>query len=229
MKKVALFLDIDGVLNSKQSKDSIFDKTYPIDEENVDSLLEIIEMIEVKGYQVDIIISSTWRIGKTIDMLQEILQPYGIEVANKTDRLYYSDRGTEIKKFMEQNEEYNHCIIFDDDIDMGRMSHFFIPVNAETGLRLTQKNSFEFRKDIETILQRPYHIWRTMDWIITSKELLGNISYYSNQPPKWITIQYYSWRQKNNKTYNSESFVQFVNENTTGLVMIPVIENIDKE
>ena len=215
MEKVALFLDIDGVLNSVKSCKRTLQQQYPIDNENIVALKKLISFIEDEGYQVDIILSSTWRIGKTLDMLQEIFQPYDLTICSKTNIFTGLDRGIEIREFMEANTDYNYCVILDDDIDMVSMSHFYIPVDATIGLQFND----DLARDTEDILAKKYHLWRSMNWVIHNPKWAGNEFYYSNQPRQWIAREYYKFLIDNELTDSEASFWKFVGYDETGLVL----------
>lgn len=153
MNKV-IFLDIDGVLNSESyyvEEISIEERrdNYPFNEistERVKLLNKIIN--ETKA---GVVVSSTWRIGRTVDELQEILDKKGFEgeVLDKTCRFggvsgYTIPRGCEIDAWLKgvgfQRINYskqeqlkylekswlNNYIIIDDDSDMlyNQREHF---------------------------------------------------------------------------------------------------------
>jgi hypothetical protein len=86
--KIALFLDVDGVLNSKDEPTESYAKMQKIAEQNlpkdelekemvkcqfnseaVENLMCIIRTISTDA-EVGIVVSSTWRIGKSIDQLK---------------------------------------------------------------------------------------------------------------------------------------------------------------
>jgi len=122
-----IFLDIDGVLNSQ---------LYYVNggkrggENEIDSKAVgyLNNLIEESGAKV--VISSTWRRGRTIEELQQILNNAGFkgEIIGKTPALdgKYSLRGNEIRAWMMENEhvigcnvsDYKDYVIFDDDSDM---------------------------------------------------------------------------------------------------------------
>jgi hypothetical protein len=86
-----------------------------------------------------VVISSTWRLGKTVEELQEIFDYVGgtFKIIGKTDSSDLRVRGPEIKKWLEKNinEETHGCmyfdfykyVIIDDDSDMllNQREHFF--------------------------------------------------------------------------------------------------------
>jgi hypothetical protein len=140
-----IFLDIDGVLNcqlfykSKQFtdyKESLRKSLKSKEIENLEYYKSQIcrerigwfnELCKEIGAKV--VISSTWRLGKTVEQLQEIMDYCGgtFEIIGKTDNTGY-ERGTEIAKWLRDNikPETHGChyfdfykyVIIDDDSDM---------------------------------------------------------------------------------------------------------------
>lgn len=137
-----IFLDIDGVLNhqiwfekvqhlraDRQSKE---DYRFYFDPFAVGLLNDLTDATGAK-----IVVSSSWRLGRTVEELKKILKENGVtgEVIDKTPHLSFEDyanysysvpRGCEIKAWMELNKEklgesigkYRNYVIFDDDSDM---------------------------------------------------------------------------------------------------------------
>lgn len=131
-----IFLDIDGVLNSQ-----LYYKTPAgerpvnlgfcgdIDTEAVERLNELIKETGAK-----VVISSTWRLNRTLEEMQEILNKRGFvgEVIGMTPDMRCGEhgdsilRGNEILAWIKENRaivgadyhDYRHYVIFDDDSDM---------------------------------------------------------------------------------------------------------------
>ena len=110
-----IFLDIDGVLNSEKWYKERFDKKlypnlegYPLCE--FDPLtIEQLNLLTDKT-NAKIVISSTWRMGRTIDELKKLFEEVGIkgEIIGITPHLTFSDghrvdRGNEIKRWIDLN------------------------------------------------------------------------------------------------------------------------------
>ena len=117
-----IFLDVDGVLNSKAS----FlhrDNPFPIDDDKVDLLAQI---VKITG--AELILSSTWRGDFDNNMniifkrggaltLVEKLKKRGLKLIGKTG--FDVNRETEIRNFLwdfSQNHEIESFIVLDDDI-----------------------------------------------------------------------------------------------------------------
>jgi hypothetical protein len=131
-----LFLDIDGVLNHNtfyedrqaKIKSGDWDIEYPKSELDPDCVRMIIEFC--KDYDVKVVISSTWRNGRSIEKFNELFAEYGegMEVIDRTPSYHTKGwvRGNEILWWMEDNEkligcryhQYHDYVILDDDSDM---------------------------------------------------------------------------------------------------------------
>jgi hypothetical protein len=133
-----IFLDIDGVLNyelfyREQSQSERYKEVgHPLcdlSEHAVDLLNHIIDKTGAK-----VVVSSTWRKGRTVEELQELLEKVGFkgEIIGRTPSLYLNKeieasytipRGCEIdcwlkNKFDWDDLAYVRYVILDDDSDM---------------------------------------------------------------------------------------------------------------
>jgi histidinol phosphatase-like enzyme len=143
-----IFLDFDGVLNSQlwyvRTKGSR--EQDDLDTEAIGFLNTLIKKTGAK-----VVVSSTWRIGRTVDELQEILNRNGFtgEVLDKTKDLRIGEdgdcilRGNEILQWIKSHPEhvnvgywdYKNYVIFDDDTDMLYWQrNNFIKTNPYVGL-----------------------------------------------------------------------------------------------
>lgn len=140
-----MFLDIDGVLNcqifyeeqkdkiNSESKDDYYIKQ--ICKKRIDWLNKLCE-----EEKIQVVISSSWRLGKTIEDLKHIFSLVGatFEIIDKTPNLRGDGclRGNEIYKWIYDNSEklfgikyyeYKSYVIIDDDSDMllWQQPHFF--------------------------------------------------------------------------------------------------------
>jgi len=141
-----IFLDMDGVINSadyllRRRKDKIRKKKIKtkenrcirmIDEKAVKLLNEIIEATDAK-----IVISSTWRIQNSTEMIQSYLNKRGFkgEVISQTPRFPFKDRGDEIERWLKTHDSVESFIILDDSSDMGPMMDRLIRTTWATGLQ----------------------------------------------------------------------------------------------
>lgn len=147
-----IFLDIDGVLNHSSFYKNLSpdkeDKPYPLSEIDPVCVMYLNDICAQSGAKV--VVSSTWRHGRTIGELQNILNKCGFrgEIIDVTPCLdkhgRWVQRGNEIWEWIQNNEfllkyecyfSYNTYVILDDDIDMlYRQKNNFIHVNSLIGL-----------------------------------------------------------------------------------------------
>lgn len=148
-----IFLDIDGVFNCQLWYKESYKEAKKKLRKAVKS--EEIKRLDYYRSQIDpermgwfnalceetkakVVISSTWRMGKTVEQLRELFCELGatFEIIDKTPNTGY-ERGTEIAKWIRDNikpetygcEYYNfeNYVIIDDDSDMllNQRDHFF--------------------------------------------------------------------------------------------------------
>lgn len=137
MKLKLIFLDFDGCINSENfyrnrpAKDS---RPYPLSEIDLVSVGYLNQICLQTGAKL--VVSSTWRHGRTLAELQNILAECGFvgEIIGVTPSLSHQGnhivRGNEILKWMQDNEkllgvsqggydnDFEEYIILDDDLDM---------------------------------------------------------------------------------------------------------------
>lgn len=130
-----IFLDIDGVLNSKKD-------TYDLDlrtEYHMELLQKIVQETKAK-----IVLSSTWR--KEITLLKEVLMPklekHGLEIMSFTPVLNTDCRGDDIREWLNlaSNPRHGYGVykfaILDDHDDMCEFTKTnLIQTNADVGLQ----------------------------------------------------------------------------------------------
>jgi hypothetical protein len=141
-----LFLDFDGVLNSAQYFQMRHRKNRqpPYEEDfcpiSCSNLLWILEEVP----DLKIVISSSWRLGTSMEELRKILAREGVPpecVIDKTPDLYKDKhelpRGLEIQKWLDDNQHLGiekFCIV-DDDSDMEHLTEtHFVKTNACVGM-----------------------------------------------------------------------------------------------
>jgi len=140
-----IFLDFDGVLNSKkyfnslQNKDAddklvLIEYDNHIDPEAIELINQLVEQTNAK-----VIVSSSWRILHDVASLDSILKRSGarFDVMDSTPRLY-EERGIEIQTYLNylqsKGDTVESFVIIDDDSDM---AHF---INTDNFI----KTSFDF-------------------------------------------------------------------------------------
>lgn len=155
--KPIIFLDIDGVFNCQLFYTSQKHVDYKAAKKSLRKSVKAkqIERLDYYKSQIcaerigwfnelcnelkaDVVISSTWRHGKTIDELKEVFAYCGgtFNIIDKTPHTGY-ERGTEISKWLQDNikeethgvnyYDFYHYAIIDDDSDMllNQQNHFF--------------------------------------------------------------------------------------------------------
>lgn len=112
-----LFLDVDGVLNSREFFENRESKSICLDESRFPLLQEIINKTGAK-----IVLSSTWRYNfdfHSYQQLPQMLAKYKMEIMDFTGR-NDAGRGAEISDWLAKHPEVDiFCIIDDDSFDMG--------------------------------------------------------------------------------------------------------------
>lgn len=142
-----LFLDVDGVLNSHQSiRASIRGKIHHGEEPVAfcpiacSNLIEVIA--RVPGLQI--VVSSSWRIGRTLEELRKDLGPSGIpsdRIIDMTPVLQRIDRerGDEIHRYLKDRkykgfDPITQFVIVDDNSDMGQLKEHLVQTDVRMGL-----------------------------------------------------------------------------------------------
>jgi len=123
-----IFLDIDGVLAPIRR----WDRYGDLDSACIQVLNEI-----VARSGADVVVSSTWRYGKTAAELQEMLQAQGFagRVVDTTPTgTAGADRGEEIAAWLAQHDVSGYVII-DDHVDMGELCSHLVQTQPAHGLQ----------------------------------------------------------------------------------------------
>jgi hypothetical protein len=123
-----IFLDIDGVLAPIRR----WDRYGDLDPGCVHVLNEIV----ARG-QADVVVSSTWRHGRSVAELQAMLETRGFvgRVIDKTPTgLAGADRGAEIAAWLAQSSVSRYVII-DDHVDMGALRERLVLTDPRRGLQ----------------------------------------------------------------------------------------------
>ena len=141
-----VFLDIDGVLNhfafwKKLREDGVEHRIHMLCPVAMGRLNTLLVATGAK-----VVVSSTWRLGRTIEELQSVLEDSGFkgEVVGMTmvghpnraiaERLHRV-RGDQIANWVAAHmEDGDRFVIFDDDSDMGPMLPWLVQTTPEIGL-----------------------------------------------------------------------------------------------
>lgn len=119
-----IFLDVDGVLNNKDTKERIPDTSYTgINNSKVKLLKQIVEATDAQ-----IVLSSTWRLKKTRwgeeipeehrNYLKKKLSKYGLRYISSTPDIDPIRRGKEIDQWIKNNNDItiDGWVVLDDEI-----------------------------------------------------------------------------------------------------------------
>jgi hypothetical protein len=142
-----LFLDIDGVLNSTEwmKRSANRGGLWDIDPATIPRLQRIVDVTDCK-----IIVSSSWRIGRSVTELREILLKAGMRspcpVRGKTPWLD-GKRGDEIRDWLRTNGEIDRYVCLDDDDDF-HPDQPLVQTNVEVGL-----TDYDAQRCIEALRQ----------------------------------------------------------------------------
>ena len=123
-----IFLDIDGVLAPIRR----WDRYGDLDPACIQVLNEI-----VAGGRAEVVVASTWRYGKTVAELQELLDAQGFAgcVVDKTPTdMPGAGRGDEIAAWLEEHVVGGYVII-DDHGDMGELRTHLVQTHPAHGLQ----------------------------------------------------------------------------------------------
>ena len=127
MRRV-IFLDIDGVLAPIRRWDRYGD---------VDSAcVQVLNEIVARG-AAEVVVSSTWRHGKTVADLQQMLEAHGFtgSVVDKTPTGAVGlSRGEEIAAWLAEHTAGGYVII-DDHVDMGELRAHLVQTQPAHGLQ----------------------------------------------------------------------------------------------
>lgn len=130
-----IFLDVDGVLNNRESMRGCGKDIFRVNRECVRHLNKICVTTGACC-----VLSSTWRFSWPIAAFQQFLEDHGFcgQVIDSAPRLPNEARGAEIEHYLLQCEQQGYpiesWIILDDDSDMGDLLPFLIQTKTEIGL-----------------------------------------------------------------------------------------------
>jgi hypothetical protein len=135
-----IFLDIDGVLNSRSTFcKPILDEIDQIDPANIEQLNRILK--QTGAY---LVISSDWRCRRSLEKLKQIASIVGVnpeKIIDKTPVIDDVPRGIEIKQWLDNNQ-YEKFVIIDDHDDMGELLQYLVQTSSKTG-GLTEEKANE--------------------------------------------------------------------------------------
>jgi hypothetical protein len=126
-----LFLDVDGVLNNRRTRQVTECGCTGVDGVNVKHLQRIL-----KETGCAIVVSSTWR--RWPELMRELWAKLGAETEARclgfTPVMDSCDRGIEIQKWLNDNEYRDQFVIVDDDSDMVHLAPYLVKTDNNHGL-----------------------------------------------------------------------------------------------
>jgi hypothetical protein len=128
MTRRVIFLDIDGVVAPIRQ----WDRYGVLDP----ACIQVLNEIAAQG-GADVVVSSTWRYGKTVAELQEILEAAGFtgRVLDKTPTgAPGADRGDEIAAWLAEHAVGGYVIV-DDHVGMGELRTHLVLTQPAHGLQ----------------------------------------------------------------------------------------------
>lgn len=167
MKKIYMFLDVDGVFNNlnnwkkKYFKYGFSSGTYSIDEKNIRKFAKLYRQLG-KKYEMHCVLSSTWRLSKDgRAVILNRLRDNGIKLEGITEP-EHQERGKQILKYLSNiNNEYDLAIAIDDDnFDINPfLNEKFYLVNTDCNTGYTKKDSLKIKR----IIRRMKKLWKTKE------------------------------------------------------------------
>ena len=138
-----IFLDIDGVLNSVDSAVAYHNWLPKGTRAQMEDRLDPVAVGLLRRLCIEadakIVVSSTWRMGRTGENFIEIFRRHGWDDFPYLDKtpVRHTERGYEIQEWLDAHPEVTNYVILDDDSDMlDSQLHNFIHVSNVNGFRL---------------------------------------------------------------------------------------------
>ncbi len=160
LKRIFIFLDIDGVLNTSAQ----WKRMYQLDSDCIARFSEYVQALSAKG-NVRIILTSSWKngfdpAGHHTPQIQALIAKLNIPILGKTENRADNDRAAEINDYIRNHKlEHEECIVIDDDPDLFRSKLAdnckLLLINANDGFQNPQAPS----KDSQGFSQRILHFF----------------------------------------------------------------------
>lgn len=146
IEDIIIFLDIDGVIATSKSIDEVWVEymgispndcsfsevlteknlpmphtcmfDWPFDRRCISNIHKLQLFFHEKGKIVNYVISSSWRLSRSLEELQELFVLKGLHLTNIIGKTKYLDatRGKEILTWLEDNKKTSPYLVIDDDI-----------------------------------------------------------------------------------------------------------------
>ena len=149
-----IFLDFDGVVETiywEQDENGVWNfNVHKHGRQELNNKQAIGWLNELyRRVPYDIVVSSTWRIGMSVEELQNLITNSGfnpeIRVIGATPRLY-QQRGKEIQQWIDDNNFTGKFIIIDDDSDMCHLLPLLVRTDCQLGFTI-----YDFQKSLKLL------------------------------------------------------------------------------
>ena len=149
-----IFLDFDGVVETiywEQDENGVWNyNVHKYGREQLNNKQAIGWLNELyRRVPYDIVVSSTWRIGMSVEELQNLITRSGfdpnIKVIGSTPVLY-RQRGEEIQAWINENNFTGKFIIIDDDSDMCHLLPLLVRTDCQLGFTI-----YDYQKSLKLL------------------------------------------------------------------------------
>lgn len=155
-EKMIIFLDIDGVLNTRND----WKRPYSLNPDCVAGF-KLYMAEKMNKYRCTVVLTSSWKAGfdyvglhsKQIQALIDTLAKDNIKITGKTEDAPDGDRAAEVNTFIRQHKLENiKCIVIDDDLSIFKTKLLdnvsFHKTECDTGMKLYRRQK---KRMIESI------------------------------------------------------------------------------
>lgn len=127
----AIFLDFDGVILPLPENREVKEDLRP----STDAIIHLNVLVQLTGAKV--IVSSAWRVGKSVEDLQALLSGWGFKgkVVGKTRDSKEGDRGQEILDWVDEADVDQFVVLDDEGTDLEELSKNLVHVKSDVGIQ----------------------------------------------------------------------------------------------
>jgi hypothetical protein len=159
-----VFLDYDGVVNTKMWSPDGKKCTYNYPEDNKVNNFQCVQWVSefCEKYEYSIVVTSTWRVENNYkDCLINGGLREGITIIGKTPYLAGEPRSTEIAQYLANHPHITNFLIFDDEDDLGPLNDHLVKCNPNTGFGQDEFTKAEMMHE-QQIIDRTMEAWKKM-------------------------------------------------------------------
>lgn len=138
-----MFLDFDGVVNTPiwNIENDKYTCKFAMPSDNKVNNFQAVQWVSdfCQKYDYKIVVTSTWRyLCDYVLCLKNGGLREGIEILGSTSIMRDKQRGDEISKYLEEHQDVENYIIFDDDMDMTVHADKLIKCDAVVGFTMNE-------------------------------------------------------------------------------------------